>query len=141
MDFKTHNDDILAHIDSDNVARENWHVATQKPAADSLEARTAVSNSCITLFSFAGASLKVCFDIAGDNITVSVILSTPLGDVTLGKGVLNASNPTITIGGGFGGFKAEATISYNVSKSELTIGGKICAPIVGCESGSTTIKL
>lgn len=141
MDLKTHDDDILPHIDAGKAPAEGRVALSQEPPSDTLEAKTAVSDSCVTLFSFAGASLKVCFHITGDNITVTVDLSTPFGNITIGKAVINASNPTVKLGGGVAGFKAEATISYDVAKSTLTISGKICAPFAGCKSGSTTIHL
>ncbi len=139
MPVTLHHEDTLAHIPS---TKADEGVTTTNPApGHTLEARSAVSDSCITLLSFAGASIKVCYSISGDNITISVVLSTPLGDITIGKAVLNAQNPTVTLGGGFAGFKAEVTLSYDVKTSVLTIEGKVCAPLAGCKSGSVHIHL
>lgn len=139
MDLKLHSEDILPHIDTTDAG--SAVAFAQEPAEGTLEARTAVSDSCITLFSIAGASIKVCYAISGDNITITAVLDTPIGNITLGKAVLNAQHPKITLGGSIGSFKAEVTVEYDVATSVLKISGKICAPFVGCKSGGTSIHL
>lgn len=112
------------------------HIANE----DSLSARAASVAGCITLFSIGFASLEVCYSVNGDSVYVKVTLKTPVGDVDLGSATLDANNPSVTLGGGIAGFKAEVTLTLHLNVPSLEICGKLCAPWVGCTSGCFTIN-
>ena len=125
MAVQYHDTNILAHISDEK----------------SLSAQVASVKGCITLLSFAGLSLEACYSLSGNKITVSVTLKTPLGDVNLGSATLDAANPSIKLHGGLDGFTAEVEFTFDFSNLTLTISGKVCAPLAGCKSGSTTIHV
>lgn len=75
------------------------------------------------------------------SLQINIVLETPVGNVTLFSGALNPTTPTITIGGSIDYFKAEATVSFDFSTKVLTASGEVCAPIVGCKSGSVSIHV
>lgn len=141
MPIQHHDNDILPHIDTSMHRLGTPGGSDVTSNAVPLEQRSALADSCVTLFSFAGASIQVCFSISGNNINLKAVLKTPLGDITLGSATLNPSHPSVTLGGSISGFKAEVTITYDIGKSELCISGKLCAPFLGCKSGSTCIHL
>jgi hypothetical protein len=116
-----HSNDILPHIN----------------APHHLAARASSTGGCITLLGM----IQVCYTLSADEVKISVELKTPLGDVSLGSATLNASNPSVTLGGGIFGFKAEVTISINFQTLELKLCGKLCVPIGGCTSGCTSVHL
>lgn len=124
-DFATsrtvHTDDILPHIS----------------APHHLAARASSSHGCVTLLGM----IQVCYTLSNDEVKISVELKTPLGSVSLGSATLNVNNPSVTLGGGIAGFKAEVTISINFQTLELKLCGKLCAPFAGCTSGCTSIHL
>lgn len=117
MNLKKHKGDVLEHINGKNT----------------LAGQVAVSNACVSLLDV----LKVCADIQGDKVKVTVYLA----GIEIGSGVLDLKNPSITIGGGALGFKAEVKISLKTNPFQIEICGTVCAPIVGCTSGCTTIHL
>lgn len=145
MSVRITHEDILPHINANSGHRLGDAISASVPSdlygGLTLAEVVTVSQSCITLLSFSGASIQVCYGISGNSVQVKAVLSTPVGDITLGSATLDAQHPTITLGGGAFGFKAEVTISFDVSTLTLNITASVCAPFVGCKSGSTSIKL
>ena len=124
-------EDLLPHIESP---------AATSGATNLMEAATAVSG-CLNLFSAFGCTVKVCYAVNLSDVTVTAELDTPVGNVNLGSATLDPSNPTIKLGGHIGGFKAEVTIGFEVSSMTLTIEGSVCAPLVGCKTGKTSVVI
>lgn len=117
MAVTIHKEDVLAHING----------------PETLAGQVALSHSCITLLDV----LKICADVQGDNVHIEVTLA----GIKIGGGTISKDHPSITIGGGAVGFKAEVTITLNMNPISLKFCGKVCAPIVGCKSGCTTLHL
>ncbi len=117
MGVKTHKTDILGHING----------------PETLAGQAVANAACITLLGV----LKICADIQGENVKITVYLA----GIEIGSGVINLKNPSITIGGGVLGFKAEVKITLKTNPLALEICGKVCAPFAGCESGCTTLHL
>ncbi len=117
MAVTTHSENLLDHINGPKT----------------LAGKTATNEACISLFGV----IKVCAKISGDNVEITVSLM----GVELGKAVLNAKHPSVTIGGHAAGFTAEVKISLDVKNMKLEICGTLCAPIVGCKKGCTSIHL
>ena len=86
-------------------------------------------------FSIGPATLELCMNL--NPISVQAKL-TILG-VTVANCLLDAQHQNCTIGGSFGGFKAEVVITLNIPAKTITIEFKLCAPIIGCTSKSFTI--
>lgn len=124
MPIKQHKDDILSHISS----------------ATSLSSKVASIKGCITIITIGVASLEGCYAFSGDEVKVSAVLKTPLGNIDLGSAALDINNPKFTIGGSIDGFTAEASFAFHFSNLSLEICGKLCAPFAGCTSGCTTIN-
>ncbi|WP_298882169.1 hypothetical protein [uncultured Polaribacter sp.] len=117
MAVKIHKEDVLAHING----------------PETLAGQVATTNACISLL----GALKVCADVQGDAVKVTVYLM----GIEIGSGTLSLSHPSITIGGGAAGFKAEVKLTLKTDPIALEICGKVCAPFVGCKSGCTTLHL
>ncbi len=117
MGVKSHKTDILAHIDG----------------PETLAGQVVANAACITLLGV----LKVCADVQGSKVKITVYLA----GIEIGSGVVDLKNPSITIGGGAAGFKAEVKITLKTNPLALEICGKVCAPFVGCKSGCTTLHL
>lgn len=117
MAVTIHKEDVLAHING----------------SETLAGQVATSHSCITLLDV----LKICADVQGDNVHIEVTLM----GIKIGGGTINKDHPSITIGGGALGFKAEVTITLNLNPISLKFCGKVCAPLAGCKSGCTTLHL
>ena len=83
-------------------------------------------------FSVSVLTIKYCVDLSVPQISVEIYLS----GVKIGGGTINPSNPTITIGGGALGFKAEVTLSADFSKDQVSYKITLCAPFVGCKDYS-----
>lgn len=98
-----------------------------------LAGRTATNEACISLFGV----IRVCAKNSGDTVEITVSLM----GVEIGKASLNAKHPTVTIGGSAAGFTAEVKITLDVKKMTLEICGTLCAPIVGCKKGCTSVHL
>lgn len=120
-----HKENILAHLVDEN----------------SLTSNVSSYEGCINVASYSGASLKVCYIVSGNAIILEAILITPIGECVIGKATLDTRKPTVTFGGSFHGFVAEATMSFDFSTYELELFGNICAPQVGCKSGSVSVRL
>lgn len=119
MPIKSHKEDILSHIN----------------AAGTLASKVSSTNGCITLLGM----IQVCYAITSDSVKITAKVHTPFGDIDLGSATLDAKHPSITLGGGAFGFKAELTITLTIKDLSLEICGKLCAPFAGCTSGCTTI--
>ncbi|NVK52869.1 MAG: hypothetical protein HWD85_08030 [Flavobacteriaceae bacterium] len=117
MAVKIHKEDVLAHING----------------PETLAGQVATTDACISLLGM----LKVCANVQGDSVKVTVYLA----GVEIGSGTLSLTHPSITIGGGAAGFKAEVTITLETSPWAIEICGKVCAPFVGCKSGCTKLNL
>ncbi|MFK8059247.1 MAG: hypothetical protein AB8B78_04060 [Polaribacter sp.] len=118
MAVTIHKEDVLQHING----------------PETLAGQVAMSHSCVTLFE----GLKVCADVQGNSVHIEVSLM----GINIGGGTISKDHPSITIGGGALGFKAEVTITLNVgSPISLKFCGKVCAPLAGCKSGCTTLHL
>lgn len=117
MAVTTHSENLLAHIDGPKT----------------LAGRTALSQACISLLGV----IKVCASVSGDNVDLTVSLM----GVEIGHAVINAKHPSVTIGGSAAGFTAEVKITLDIKKMTLEICGTLCAPIVGCKKGCTTIHI
>lgn len=118
MAVTMHKEDVLPHING----------------PETLAGQVAMSHSCITLLDV----LKICADVQGDNVHIDVTLM----GIKIGSGTISKEHPSITIGGGALGFKAEVTITLNIgSPISIKFCGKVCAPLAGCKSGCTTLHL
>lgn len=106
-----------------------------------LRNQVSATNGRIVIVSAFGCSLVLDWSFGADGVHVRVVLETPVGSITIIDTTLNASNPSITLGGSIDSFKAEATITFDFSKLELTGTGEICAPFVGCKKGSFSLKV
>ena len=117
MSVTIHKEDVLSHING----------------PETLAGQVATTSACISLL----GALKVCADVQGSNVNLEVYLM----GVKIGGGTVSIDHPSITIGGGAAGFKAEVKISLKTNPYALEICGKVCAPFVGCKSGCTTLHL
>jgi hypothetical protein len=79
-------------------------------------------------FSVSVLTIKYCVDLAIPQISVEIYLA----GVKIGGGTINPNNPSITIGGGALGFKAEVTLTADFTKNQVTYKITLCAPFVGC---------
>ena len=118
MAVSVHQEDLLEHINGEGT----------------LAGQIATKEACISLLDV----LKVCAKISGNNIDITVSLA----GIEIGHAVLNANNPSITIGGSEMGFKAEVTITLEVKlPPALEICGTVCVPILGCKKGCVNLHL
>lgn len=76
----------------------------------------------------------------GNDVILTATLKTPVGNIELGRCVLNDNEPTCTVGAQIADFKAELTVRVDYARSTLTLEATACAPIVGCATGSVTIQ-
>ncbi len=76
--------------------------------------------------------IEYCVDLSIPQITVNVYLA----GIRIGGGTINPSNPSITIGGGALGFKAEVTLSADFNARQVTYQVEVCAPFAGCKAYS-----
>ncbi|GGA06743.1 MAG: hypothetical protein COW16_10195 [Sphingomonadales bacterium CG12_big_fil_rev_8_21_14_0_65_65_10] len=106
-----------------------------------LRNQVSATDGRIVIVSAFGCSLVLNWSFGADGVHVQVVLETPVGSVTIIDTTLNASKPSITLGGSIDSFKAEATITFDFSNLELSGTGEVCAPIVGCKKGSFSIKV
>ncbi|PYQ27007.1 MAG: hypothetical protein DMF56_21900 [Acidobacteria bacterium] len=83
-------------------------------------------------FSVSALTIKYCIDLAIPQVSVEVYLF----GARIGGGVINPSNPSITIGGSVAGFKAEVKLTADFTKNQVTYNITLCAPIVGCKNYS-----
>ncbi|WP_404336678.1 hypothetical protein AB2M62_19960 [Sphingomonas sp. MMS12-HWE2-04] len=122
-----------------NIAYENELL----DAADASLLRNQVSSTDgqIVIVSAFGCSLVFNYSFGSDAIDISIVLQTPLGNETLASGTLNPNNPSITVGGSIGSFKAQATVSFDFGTMVFTASGEVCAPIVGCKKGSISVHV
>lgn len=81
-------------------------------------------------FSVGPVKINYCVDLSVPQITVDVSLA----GVRIGGGVINAQNPSITIGGGAAGFKAEVTLTADFGAKQIKYDITVCVPILGCTS-------
>jgi len=76
----------------------------------------------ITLFGFLKISWSV--DLAIPQVTVTISLSTPFGDKTIGSATINPQNLCAIIGGSFLGFTAKVTICIDIPNKNVTYDAK-----------------
>ncbi len=75
------------------------------------------------------------------SVTVNLYADVPIfGKVKLAGGTIDASHPTITIGGGAHGFKAEVKLSFDFSTYMLSVTATACA-FGKCKQGNFSIHL
>lgn len=101
------------------------------------------SYKTITLFAAAGCSVVIAY---GYNLDVpevdeSILFKTPVGDLTLQKGVLSPDHHNITAGIDKYGFTCQVKVSIDFNDGTLTGEATIGAPFVGHDSGSFHVKL
>lgn len=134
MAVQTSQEDTLPNIAYANETQD---------AADNTSLRNQVSSTDgqIVIVAAYGCSLVLNYSFVSAGINVTVVLQTPLGNVTILNATLDASNPSITLGGSIGSFKAQATVSFNFSNNVLSASGEICAPFLGCKKGSVSITV
>jgi hypothetical protein len=126
--------DTLVHIGYDNEQQK-----IDDPAA--LHNQVSSTGGRIVIVSAFGCSLVVEYSFTATGLNIQLILETPVGSVTIASTTLNPSNPSITVGGSIGPFKAEATVSFDFATMTLTASGEVCAPFAGCKKGSITIHV
>ena len=97
------------------------HVDDQQYAASAL---FSYSNS------FSVGPLEIEYSVDTQNLEISVEVD--LAGVQIGSGTLSASNPSLTLGGGVAGFKAEVTLTASFNQKQVTYALELCAPILGC---------
>ena len=134
--MKTHSTqtDNLAHIKYEN---ENIDIDDVK----SLRNQVSSTDGRIVIVAGFGCSLVLTYSVSFSGVNVSLVLETPVGNVTIGSGTLDASHPSITVGGSIGKFKAEATISFDVGTKVLNAAGEVCVPVLGCKKGGISLHL
>jgi hypothetical protein len=120
-------EDILKEIDT--------KVLTEAPVLSAEQ--VASPAGCITLLGV----IEICYQVAHNAIDITVYLTTPIGKILIGHIHLDPQHPSVTIGGGVDGFKAEVTATFDFGTHVLKLCGKACAPFVGCKSGCTEIHL
>jgi hypothetical protein len=108
---------------------------------NSLRNRVSSTDGRLVIVSAFGCSLVLNYSFATNGINVNVTLETPIGSVVILNGELTTTNPSITLGGSIGNFKAEATISFEFETLTLNAQGEICIPLIGCKSGGFSIRL
>jgi hypothetical protein len=87
----------------------------------------ALQQTCHTL-DVGPLTIELCFDPTARTVTVTVTL---FGTVILRR-VLDATNPTVTVGGSVDSFKAQVTVTLDLGRGVVSISGEFCAPLVGC---------
>lgn len=130
---ETTDQDTLSHIEYQD------RIDADDPAL--LRNQVSSTNGQIVIVAAYGCSLVLNYSFGPGDLNVNVTLQTPVGNVTLINTDLNPNNPSITLGGSINSFKAEATVSFDFGSMQLTASGQICAPILGCKSGSVTIHV
>ncbi len=109
---------------------------------DSVAAKSASFNGCVTLLPFGLANLTVCYSLSGDSLKLTPTLNTPVGNVPLGEiNFIPHSGTAGKLEGSIGGFKAEIQAFFDFAGLSLSIDASICVPFLGCESGSINIAL
>jgi len=125
--------DTLAHIDyQDKIDADDPKL---------LRNQVSSTGGQIVIVSAFGCSLVLNYSFGPGDLNVNVTLQTPVGNITIINTDLNPQNPSITLGGSINSFKAEATVSFDFSSMVITASGEVCAPFVGCKSGSVTINV
>jgi len=94
-----------------------------------------VFNQTCHSFSWSVLTIEFCIDLSIPQVTVNVYLA----GIKIGGGTLNPQHPSITVGGSAMGFKAEVTLSLDVSGQKLEYKAEVCAPIAGCKDKSGTL--
>lgn len=127
-------EDTLSHIDYDNKDLDH-----NDPNLLSNQV-SAVSGS-ITIVAAFGVSLVLDWEVGLSEISIRIVLKTPVGSKSLISVELTPTNPKVKVGGSIDGFKAEAEVSVDFSTKKLTASGEVCAPLVGCKKGSVSVNL
>ena len=99
---------------------------------ETLAGQVATNSACVSMLDV----LKVCASLSGDSVNVKLYLS----GVEIASGTVSASHPSITIGGGAAGFKAEVTITLDMAGPSLKICGKVSA-LFWSKKGCSTVHL
>ncbi len=79
--------------------------------------------------------IEYCVDLSIPQVSVAVYLVS----VRIGGGTIDPSHPSITIGGGVAGFKAEVTLTADFGAKHLKYKIDLCAPLVGCKTYNGTL--
>ncbi len=138
MPVTTTQDDLLPHIAYQDTQALQSSGSGQ---ARNLSETVASPSGRIVIVSAFGCSLVLNWQFTSSAVQVTLTLETPVGSATLGSATIDPSNPTVTIGGSVGGFKAEATLSFNFSTLVLSFSAQVCAPFLGCKSASGSLHL
>jgi len=100
---------------------------------------------CVSILTFYGASLEVCYDVVTDGVVVKAVLKTPVGDVTVASGKLTIENSSIKVEQGIDGFKGGVELTYDAALRSIKLCGSIKykIPLDGTQTkrGCTTINL
>jgi hypothetical protein len=110
-------------------------MATGLKHIQEFEVDKAVLNQFCNSFSISVLTIDYCIDLSGPAVSFTVSLA----GIKIGGGVIDPNNPSITIGGGAFGFKAEVTLTADFSNSKIDYKIEICAPIAGCKDYSGTL--
>ncbi len=87
--------------------------------------------------SFSVSELKIDYSI--DVSALSIRFQITLAGVNIGGGTIDPSHPTMTIGGGVAGFKAEVTITADFTNKEVEHTTELCVPGLGCKDHNGTL--
>ena len=134
MNVASTKEDTLAHIDYQdaNLKVDDPNLLVNKVSS---------TGGQIVIVSAFGCSLVLNYSFGAMSLQVTVVLQTPVGSITIINAELDPNNPTVNLGGSIGPFKAEATVSFNFGTMVLSVSGQVCAPLVGCKTGSASIHV
>ncbi|HEX6036408.1 hypothetical protein [Longimicrobium sp.] len=79
-------------------------------------------------FSLGPITIQYCVDPGVPQVTYTVTL---LG-VSIGSGVLDTNDPSVTLGGSVAGFKAQITLAASFTEDQVTYDITLCTPFGGC---------
>lgn len=143
MTAKNAAQDLLPHISYEHEpppAPTAASILSLAPLAGSLLERVASTDGSITVIAAFGCSVVLNYGLSTSSIQVTVKLQTPVGSGTLGSATLDASHPTVKLGGPVGPFKAEVDVSFDSSTLILATDATICA-FAGCRTGHVEVHV
>lgn len=79
-------------------------------------------------------------DISADINIPQLDIVASVMSITIADLHLNSENPTGKIGGAVLGFKALATVTFDIGEMKLTVSADLCAPTVGCKQYTQEFK-
>lgn len=96
----------------------------------------------VVIVAEAGFSLVLTYALSGSGLAIGLELDTPVTDISLGSAQLDASHPSVHLGGSFGfGVNAEVSLGFDVGASELTVEYDFSAPGIGEVKGRKTLSV